>query len=70
MPGRIDEVINGVAVRQSAKLRRVEMLLRQRRLGLADERLGSLDQRHHPDVKNLILLFEIKKKKLFFSRNL
>jgi hypothetical protein len=59
MPGRIHEVINGVAVRQSAKLRRVEMLLRQRRLGLADERFRSLDQRHHPDVKNLILLFKI-----------
>ena len=49
---RINQEVDRIAVRQSGKLWRVKVLLRQRGLRLADERLHALDERHDSDVED------------------
>ncbi len=56
----VHQEVDRVAVRQSGQLRRVQVLLRQRGLRLADERLRSLDQGDDPDVEELVLQRHLK----------
>jgi len=51
----VHQEVDRVAVCQSGELRRVQVLLRQRGLCLADEGLRPLDEGDHADIEELVL---------------